>query len=74
VITFRRISSQEAFKKLVKFLTDDVEANGGSASEIVNMHGTLVHVTVCKVPGGTCLIHKEITKLEAIAWWMQDPD
>lgn len=74
VMAFRRVSSQEAFKKLIKFLTDDVIANGGSAGEIINMHGTLVHVTVCAVPWGTLLIHKEVSRLEALVWWNQDVD
>jgi adenine/guanine phosphoribosyltransferase-like PRPP-binding protein len=73
-IGFRKVSNPEAFKKTVAFLTDDVIRNGGSASEIVNMHGTLVQITVCKVPWGTLLMRSDVSRLEAIAWLNQDPE
>lgn len=73
-MSFRKVSSKEAFTKTVNFLTKDVIANGGSASEVIDMHGKLVHVMVCKVPWGTLLIHKEVSRLEAIAWMTQEID
>ena len=81
-MSWRKVSSMEAFKKTVDFLTDDVKKHGGSASEIINMHGTLVHLTVCENKGlnskleivawEPILIHKEVTSFEAWAWWIQD--
>jgi len=71
---FRKVNSKEAFTKTKIFLTKDVIANGGSASEVIDMHGILVHVTVCKVPWGTLLIHKEVSRLEALAWMTQEID
>jgi len=71
-ISFRRVSNQESFRKTITFLTEDVKANGGSAGEIVNMHGTLVRITICAVPWGTILIREDVTKLEALAWWWSD--
>jgi hypothetical protein len=79
---WRGVNSPEAFKKIVEFLKQDVVANGGSATEIINMHGQLVHLMVCEhrglnskleiVPWGTIVFHKEITEFEAWAWWIQD--
>jgi len=71
-MSFRKVSSKESFAKTVKFLTNDVIANGGSASEIIDQHGRLVHVCICKVPWGTLLIHKEVSRLEALAWMTQE--
>ena len=71
-LNFRKVSSQEQFKKTVEFLTSDVIAHGGSASEIIDMHGQLVQLSVCAVPGGTLLINKPITEFEAWVWWIQD--
>lgn len=71
-ISFRRISSTHSFNKLIEFLKSDVEANGGSAGEIVFVHNTLTQLTVCAVPWGTIVINKPITKLEALAWWHAD--
>lgn len=68
-MTFQRIKSPEAFKKVVQFLTDDVIKNGGSASQIIDVHGALIHVTVCVVPGGTCIINKEVSEFEAWLWF-----
>lgn len=65
---FRRISSVEEHNKLVDFLTKDVLEHGGSATEVVDIHGHLWEITVCKVPGGTLLLKQEVTKLEA---WMR---
>lgn len=73
-IIFRKVSSQESFKKLVAFLTADVLKHGGSAGEILDMHGTLVHLTVCKAPWGVIVIHQEVSQLEALAWFVQDVD
>ncbi len=69
-ISFRRFSSVEALKKLVDFLKDDVVRNGGSASEVVDTHGTLRLMQVCAVPWGTIVVNREVTKLEALAWWL----
>jgi len=71
-IKFRKVSSTEQFQKTVAFLTSDVIKHGGSASEIIDMHGQLVQLSVCAVPGGTLLINKPITKFEAWVWWIQD--
>lgn len=73
-ITFRKISSQESFKKVVAFLSDDVVKSGGSAGEVVDVHGKLIHATVCKVPWGTLLINREVSRLEAITWFVQADD
>lgn len=69
-INFRTVSSQEAFQRLVNFLTQDVLKHGGSASEVIDMHGQLKLISVCAVPGGTCLINKPLSKFEAWAWWI----
>lgn len=66
VISFRKISSPEAFKKFLEFLKQDVIANGGSASETVNMHGQLWDITFSHSPWGPILIRKEVTRLEAL--------
>lgn len=71
-LSFRKISSPQSFSKLKKLLVSDVLANGGSAGEIVDMHGQLVELTVCAVPWGTITIHKPVSKLEALAWWLAD--
>jgi hypothetical protein len=71
MLTWRKVSSPEAFSKTVIFLTADVIKHGGSATEIIDMHGQLVQLSVCMVPGGTLLINKPITAFEAWAWWIQ---
>lgn len=73
-VTFRKVSSQEAYTRFVAFLTEDVVRSGGSAGEVIDMHGTLWRVTVCAVPGGTCLMQETITRIEAIAWLMSDEE
>lgn len=71
---FRKVSSIIEHDKLVEFLTKDVEKHGGSASEVVDMHGHLWIITVCKVPGGTLLFKREASKLEAIAFFFAPED
>jgi hypothetical protein len=71
-IKFRKVNSPEAFQKTVTFLTQDVIKHGGSAAEIIDMHGQLTLLNVCCVPWGTILINKSITKFEAWCWWIQD--
>jgi len=61
-------------KKLVDFLSDDVRQHGGSASEIINLHGHLMQVTVCQVPWGLLVLKQEVTMLEAIGWWFAPPE
>lgn len=73
-ITFRRINTPEGFTKVVEFLRQDVKSGGGSASEVINTHGTLRQLTVCQVPWGTLLINQEVSRLEAMAWFMQEPE
>lgn len=70
-VQFRPVSDRATFDRLVAFLTEDVLRSGGSAGEIVNMHGKLMQVTVCKVPWGTLLLRDEMTYLEALRW-LQD--
>jgi hypothetical protein len=71
-LSFRKVSSPEAFKKTVDFLTQDVIKHGGSATEIVDMFGALRQLTVCAVPWGTLLINKPISNFEAWVFWIQD--
>ncbi len=73
MLKFRKVNSQEAFRKTVDFLRADVIKHGGSAAEIINMHGHLVMLSMCAVPWGTILIHKEMTQFEAWAWWTTTP-
>lgn len=73
MITFRRINSSEGFVKVVRFLQQDVANGGGSASEVIETHGVLRQLTVCQVPWGTLLINQEVDRLEALAWFMQEP-
>jgi hypothetical protein len=70
-LQFRKVN-QASYPKLVSFLTSDVERSGGSAGEVVDMHGMLVLVQVCKVPSGTLLLRREVSKLEALAWVSSD--
>jgi len=70
-LSFRKVSSPEAFQKTVDFLTNDVIKHGGSASEIVDMFGQLRQLTVSSVPWGTILINKPISNFEAWIFWIQ---
>lgn len=72
VISFRKVLDRNKFQQIVEFLKNDALVNGGSASEIINMHGALVELTVCKVPWGTLIINKPVSRLEALAWGFQD--
>lgn len=58
---------------MIEFLSNDVRQFGGSASEIINLHGHLMQVTVCQVPWGLLILKQEVTRLEAIAWWLAPP-
>jgi hypothetical protein len=71
-LSFRKVSSQEAFKKTTDFLKNDVIKHGGSACEIIDCYGVLQHLTVCAVPWGTILINKQVTKFEAWCVLIQD--
>lgn len=67
VVSFRKISSPEAFEKLLAFLKEDVIKNGGTASETIDMHGHLWDITFSHSPWGPILIRKEVSYLEALA-------
>lgn len=69
---FSKVSSCEAFDSLVSFLIKDVLKHGGTATEIVDMHGHIMQLTVCAVPWGTLLIEKEVTRFEAWCFFQQD--
>lgn len=71
-IKFRSVNSIESVKKTIDFLTADVIKHGGSATEIVDMHGNLMQITICKVPWGALVIKKEISKFEAWGVIIQD--
>jgi len=49
------------------FLKADVSKHGGSASEVIDMHGTLRDITVTCSPWGPIVINREVDRLEAIA-------
>lgn len=68
MLFFRKISSLSQFDSLVSFLKEDVILHGGSASEIVDMHGTLRLIMICTVPWGTLLLNQEIDYLQALLW------
>lgn len=78
-VVFRKIRNEISFRKTIGFLTEDVNKSGGSASEIVDIHNNLVLLTVCRnvgldrnlvpVNNGTILIYKEVSKIEALAWF-----
>jgi hypothetical protein len=65
MMSFRKVSSMEAFNKTGSFLKSDVVSNGGSASEIINMHEQLVELTILSSPWGAILINKPISSFEA---------
>lgn len=68
--TFRRVSSHEELRRVIELLSEDVRQNGGSATEIVNLHGdSLMQITICQVPLGIIVVKKEVSRLEALAWW-----
>jgi hypothetical protein len=67
MISFRKINSPESFQRLLDFLKADVQKHGGSASEVVDMHGTLRDITVSDSPWGLVVINEETTQLEALA-------
>ena len=71
-LSFRKVSSPEAFKKTVEFLKQDVIKHGGSASEIIDCFGALRQLTVCAVPWGTLLINKPMSKFDAWCFWIQE--
>lgn len=66
---FRKIESPEAMAKLVAFLKDDVRKDGGSAGEVINMHGRLWDITVSSSPWGLITIRKPVDKLESMSFW-----
>lgn len=70
MIGFRKISSPEAFQKLLTFLKDDVAKNSGSATEVIEMHGVFREITISSSSWGPIVINKEVSKLEAWASWL----
>jgi hypothetical protein len=66
-IVFRKVRSPEAYQKVIDFLRSDVLQHGGSASETIDIWGQLWVITICKVPWGTLLLKRQVSKLEAIA-------
>jgi hypothetical protein len=67
MITARIVNSPDDLSKVIVFLTDDVKLHGGSASEIINMHGQLYDITISDSPWGLITIKEPITYLEAWA-------
>ncbi len=67
---FRKIRSPEGLTKLINFLREDVKANGGSASEVVDVWDNLVEVSVSSSPWGLIVIKKPTTTFEAWAAWI----
>lgn len=81
-LSFRKVYNKIGYRQTVEFLTDDVKRCGGSATEIVNMYGNLIMLTVTSnkklnrklevVNCGTTLIHQDISEFEAWAYSLQD--
>jgi len=65
-LLFRKIRSPEALTKLINLLKEDVKANGGAASEVIDMWD----ITVCSSPWGLIVIKKPTTTFEAWATWI----
>lgn len=65
-ITFRSIRSHRALTNCIDFLKADVMLNGGTASEIISLHGALEDIAVSRVPGGLIVIRKPVSRLEAL--------
>lgn len=76
-LQWRKVSSIDAFNKTVNFLTNDVVRHGGSATEVIDVHNKLIQLTVSTMVDlkgdnvGTVVIKKEVSHLEALAWFLE---